>query len=120
LSCVSIGKSNCGIASANHTSIIPGHDFTDMTDMNEFVIDFSYRGAAYTGLVTPKPEGGQGGYAVRLESENQEFNLDIFANPCGEGKWEWCFKEVNPESENDKDLLMEIGEAIEKYQAGSG
>lgn len=89
--------------------------------MNEFVIDFAYQGATYTGLVTPKTIKGEILYAVRLESENQELYLDIFANPCGENKMDWCFKELPGEgqmNDYDKEFLQEIGEAIEKYQIG--
>lgn len=97
----------------------PGHDFTSFVYMNEFVIDFRYRGAAYMGLVTPKRGDCPNGYTVKLESENQETNLDIFANPCGEGKMDWCFTGASEEGEYDIDLLREIGEAIEKYQLQS-
>ncbi len=85
--------------------------------MNEFVIDFSYRGVSYKGLITPKTGDSDGGFKVILESENQETHLDIVVNPCGEGKVDWCFAGEPEGGVYDKDLLREIGEAIEKYQA---
>lgn len=87
--------------------------------MNEFIIEFTYQGSSYTGLVSPKLEGDDDGYEVKLENANQEVSLDILAKPCGEGKIEWCFRDASPDGNYDKDLLQEIGEAIEKYQAES-
>jgi hypothetical protein len=88
--------------------------------MEEFVIDFIYEKMPFTGLVLPRKEGDDLLYSVKLESQNQELNLDITANPCGDGKIEWCFKGEPGESGNyDPALLLEIGEAIEKYQANS-
>jgi hypothetical protein len=54
--------------------------------MGSFVINFIYEGLNYAALVTPKTYDGQEGYAVKIESENQELFLDIFAKPCGEEK----------------------------------
>jgi hypothetical protein len=86
--------------------------------MNEFVIDFRYDQVPYSALVVPRQEEGETIYTVKAESQNQEFYLDIVANPCGEDKMEWCFKGTPSESENyDPALLQEIGEAIEKYQS---
>ena len=85
--------------------------------MDEFVIDFIYEQKPFTGLVLPRKEGDDLVYSVKLESQNQELNLDITANPCGDGKTEWCFKgEPNEEGSYDPALLQEIGEAIEKHQ----
>ena len=85
--------------------------------MDEFVIDFTYEQMPFTGLVSPRHEGDNPVYSVKLESQNQELNLEIIANPCGDGKMEWCFKGEPNESDNyDLALLQEIGEAIEKYQ----
>ena len=61
--------------------------------MNDFTIDFTFRGAAYKGLVMPAIDNDHNGYAVKLESQNQETFLNILAIPCGEGKTDWCFKE---------------------------
>jgi hypothetical protein len=83
--------------------------------MNEFVIDFVYDQVPYTGLVVPRQQGQELVYSVKVESQNQELNLDIIANPCGEGKMEWCFSGT-PDESYDPGLLQEIGEAIEKYQ----
>ena len=88
--------------------------------MNEFVIDFVYEQRLFSGLVIPRQAGDHVTYSVKLESQDQELNLDIQANPCGEGKSEWCFSGVPNESEKaDPALLQEIGEAIEKYQVAS-
>jgi len=85
--------------------------------MNEFVIDFIYEKMPFTGLVMPRKVGDDLLYSVKLESQNQELNLDITANPCGDGKMEWCFRGEQTEADNyDPALLQEIGEAIEKYQ----
>jgi hypothetical protein len=86
--------------------------------MNEFVIDFVYDQMPYTGLVVPRQVGQELVYTVKVESQNQELNLDLSANPCGDGKMEWCFS-GNPEEAAgyDPGLLQEIGEAIEKYQS---
>jgi hypothetical protein len=88
--------------------------------MNPFTIDFLYDGVPYRGLVSPKGEQGVLSYSVKVESENQESYVDIVANPCGEDKMDWCFKDPDAESGNqaiDKNFLQEIGEAIEKYEA---
>ena len=88
--------------------------------MDEFVIDFMYEQMPFTGLVSPRQERGDWIYNVKVESQNQELNLDITANPCGDGKMEWCFKGEPGETINyDSALLQEIGEAIEKYQTGA-
>ena len=88
--------------------------------MDEFVIDFIYEQLPFTGLVMPKKQGEDLVYSVKLESQNQEFNLDVTANPCGDGKMEWCFTGDPGEAGNyDTSLLQEIGEAIEKYQTTS-
>jgi hypothetical protein len=84
--------------------------------MKEFVIDFSYQGVRYTALVIPKTGSDQDGYTVKLQRENQEFELDIFAIPCGNDKMEWCFRDAGDLAPYDKDLLVEIGEAIERHQ----
>jgi hypothetical protein len=85
--------------------------------MNEFLIDFIYEQKPFTGLVSPKKKGTDTVYAVKVESLDQELNLDILANPCGEGKTEWCFSGTPDEADRyDAALLQEIGEAIEKYQ----
>jgi hypothetical protein len=85
--------------------------------MDEFIIDFIYDQVPYTGLVRPRKEADNLVYTIEVESQNQELNLDITANPCGDGKMEWCFT-GNPEEAGTYDpaLLQEIGEAIEKYQ----
>ena len=85
--------------------------------MDEFVIDFIYEQMPFTGLVSPRQEGDEWVYTVKVESQNQELNLDITANPCGDGKMEWCFRgEPNEAESYDPSLLQEIGEAIEKHQ----
>jgi hypothetical protein len=85
--------------------------------MNQFLIDFVYEQRPFTGLVSPRQKGLDTVYAVKVESQDQELNLDIIANPCGEGKTEWCFSGTPDETGRyDPALLQEIGEAIEKYQ----
>ena len=63
--------------------------------MNEFVIDFLYEQMPFTGLVLPGNKGSDIIYSVKVESQDQELNLDIVANPCGDGKMEWCFTGLN-------------------------
>ena len=88
--------------------------------MNEFLIYFVYEQMPFTGLVIPRQKGEDTVYCVRVESQNQELNLDISANPCGDGKMEWCFSGTPNEADGyDPALLQEIGEAIEKYQSDS-
>lgn len=87
--------------------------------MNPFIIDFLYNGIPYRGLVTANGENDILSYSVKVESENQESYLNIVANPCGEEKMDWCFKDPDAETENtifDKNFLQEIGEAIEKHE----
>jgi hypothetical protein len=85
--------------------------------MDEFVIDFVYDQMPFTGLVQPRKVGDDLMYSVKAESQNQELNLDIIANPCGEGMVEWCFSGTPDDAGTyDSGLLQEIGEAIEKYQ----
>lgn len=84
-----------------------------------FEIDFLYNGQPYKGLVTAMEGSQDKHYFVKVESDNQEFFLNIIGNPCGEDKMDWCFRD--PESREDhldKDFLSEIGEAIEKYESG--
>jgi hypothetical protein len=85
--------------------------------MNEFIIEFVYGQMPFTALVIPKKAGGKLIYAVKLQSQNQELKLDISTVPCDDGKTEWCYSGGWDEGVDfDPDLLMEIGEAIEKYQ----
>ena len=88
--------------------------------MNEFIIDFIYNGAPYSGLVTRKDGRGEPYYSVRLESENQEVQVDIIAKECGSEKMDWCFRSPEgrePPQNIDKDFLREVGEAIEKCES---
>ena len=88
--------------------------------MNEFVIDFVYEQRPFTALVTPREQGSDIIYAVRVESQDQELNLDLIANPCGDGKMEWCFSGLSDGAQRyDRAFLQEIGEAIEKYETSS-
>ena len=89
---------------------------------NPFTIDFLYDGLPYRGLVTPKEETKTGSlsYNIKVESENQEFFLDVIANPCGSDKMDWCFQDSDTspaDTRFDKNFLQEIGEAIEKYES---
>jgi len=85
--------------------------------MNEFQINFSYEGSPYTGLVTPVENGDQLSYKINLESENQESFVEIIGKPSESGDWNFeCSNGDNPVDYYDKQLLVEIGEAIEKKQ----
>ena len=87
--------------------------------MNEFVVDFTYDGVSYSGLVTPLSSGDELRYAIVVESENQEMHLEIIADNCGEGKLDWCYKDNgDPQvfDRYDNAFLQEIGEAIEKHE----
>jgi len=88
-----------------------------------FEIDFSYDGFPYRGLVTATGDAENKTYVVKVESDNQEFYLDIVARPCDQGKSDWCFKNDLPTQKDlpfDKNFLLEIGEAIEKYESSNG
>jgi hypothetical protein len=90
--------------------------------MDPFVIDFLYDGIPYRGLVTTNRADDTLSYSVKVESQNQESYLEIVANPCGEDKMDWCFKDADAEPDSqtfDKNFLQEIGEAIEKYEAAN-
>ncbi len=84
-----------------------------------FEINFIYDGLSYRGLVTPTGDAENKTYSVKVESSNQEFFLDVIANPCGPGKSDWCFKDeltTQNDLQTDKNFLIEIGEAIEKHE----
>ena len=83
----------------------------------EFQIEFTYQDIPYIGLVNPLQKGKETWYAVNLESENQESYIEIIAKPSVSALEDWDF--VCKEGEDaigyyEKDLLQEIGEAIEK------
>ena len=85
--------------------------------MQEFQIDFNYQDVPYVGLVTPIDVGSNTSYKINLESENQESFVEIVGSPsAGEpGDWKFiCSNGNNPTDYYDKQLLQEIGEAIEK------
>lgn len=87
--------------------------------MNEFIIDFTYDGVLYSGLVTPIASGEALHYSVLVEGKNQEMHLEVIADHCGEGKLDWCYKPSDNSDGQDayaKAFLLEIGEAIEKYE----
>lgn len=85
--------------------------------MNEFVVDFVYEQKPFKALVIPGKEGSDVVYKVKVESQDQILNLDVIANPCGDGKMEWCFSGMSSETQRyDRAFLQEIGEAIEKYE----
>jgi hypothetical protein len=91
--------------------------------MEPFSIEFQYGGIPYQGLVRPGEENGQIYYAVQMESDNQESYLQLIAKPCHTDKMDWCLREMQsdaPGAGMDKDLIQEIGEAIEKYEAHNG
>jgi hypothetical protein len=88
---------------------------------SEFQIEFSYNNVAYTGLVKPIDKNGEIWYAVDLESKSQEEYLQITLKPSNSAIDDWDFIIDNQGAQDasavyDKDLLTEIGEAIENYQ----
>ena len=87
-----------------------------------FEIDFLYDGFPYRGLVTTIDEANDKHYFVKVESENQEFYIDIVGNPCGQDKMDWCFKNLQDNDRDeqiDKNFLTEVGEAIENYETNN-
>ena len=92
-----------------------------------FTIEFSHGGTEYMGIVTPIKSGKETWYSVQVESENQESNITIIAKPSQTALEDWdfvCEDETDPLDYYDKDLLTEIGEAIEAWlsdnDAGDG
>ncbi len=84
----------------------------------EFQIEFFYQDIAYIGLVSPL--GKKNWYAINLESENQESFIEIVAQPSESELEDWTFTCLDGEdamSYYDKDLLTEIGEAMERVLA---
>ncbi|HSZ35407.1 MAG TPA: hypothetical protein VK772_18980 [Puia sp.] len=85
-----------------------------------FEIDFLYNGQPYKGLVTTTKSIGDKHYFVKVESENQEFSINIIGKPCGDDDMDWCFRDtesIGTDKNPDKEFLTEIGEAIEKYES---
>jgi len=85
--------------------------------MDEFQINFNYEDIEYAGLVTPIPNSDKQSYRVNLESGNQENFVEIIAEPSSSvsGNWDFvCTNGDDPIDYYDKNLLLEIGEAIEK------
>jgi hypothetical protein len=83
-----------------------------------FQIEFNYGVTPYVGIVTPIDKSNETWYSVQLESENQESNVAIIAKPSQSALEDWdfsCEEEGDPFDYYDKDLLQEIGEAIERY-----
>lgn len=81
-----------------------------------FPIEFNYQETPYIGIVTPIDRGKETWYSVQLESENQESNVAIIARPSQSALEDWDFScEGEGVDYYDKDLLQEIGEAIERY-----
>ncbi len=86
--------------------------------MKKFTIEFNYDGLPYKATVVPGMKDGTMYYGVQLESENQENYVEIVANPPTADRDYWVFRcpdEQEPSEIYDKQLLQEIGEAIEKY-----
>ena len=86
----------------------------------EFTIEFTYEDVAYVGLVKPTDKNGETWYTVDLESDNQESYMQIILKPSNSAIDDWDFIVANDDpdasSHYDKDLLTEVGEAIEEYQ----
>ncbi|MDP4218767.1 MAG: hypothetical protein Q8927_21440 [Bacteroidota bacterium] len=83
-----------------------------------FQIEFTYQNAPFIGLVTPFERAGECRYSIDLESENQESHLRIqgkLSNHVAD-VWDFTCGDGEPATNYyDKDLLQEIGEAIEKH-----
>jgi hypothetical protein len=90
----------------------------DNINLKEFEIDFRYQEVAYIGLITPIDKTTEIWYSIKLESANQEHHVEIIAKPSSSEIEDWDFT-CNDGNEAiryyDKDLLVEIGEAIERY-----
>ncbi len=85
---------------------------------NEFQIEFTYGDIPYIGLVNVLPKGKETWYTVNLESENQESYVEITVRPSKSALEDWDFECEDGQDATefyDKDLLEEVGEAIEKY-----
>ena len=103
----------------------PWSAFCTLPDMTsqEFQIEFTYQHIPYLGLVKPISRKGDLWYTVDLESENQETHLQILARPST-SSWDYwdfeCGAGEKATDHYDKELLDEVGEAIEKQMvAGS-
>lgn len=86
----------------------------------EFQIEFTYQDIPYIGLVNPLSEGKETWYSVNLESENQESYIEITVKPSSSALEDWdyeCKEGEDALEYYEKDLLQEIGEAIEKHNS---
>jgi len=87
-------------------------------DNADFQIEFTYQNIPYLGIVKPLERNGEVWYAVNLESENQERWVEIVARPSTSALEDWDFQCGDGEGAAeyyDKQLLQEVGEAIERY-----
>jgi quercetin dioxygenase-like cupin family protein len=87
-----------------------------------FNIEFTYQQNPYVGLVRPLQKDRDTWYSVDLESENQESHVQIIAVPATTENGDWRFECSTGEFATtyyDKDLLWEVGEAIDKYLVGT-
>jgi hypothetical protein len=85
---------------------------------NEFQLEFTYEDIPYIGLVRSFQKGKETWYAVNLESENQESYVEIIVRPSQSALEDWDFECEDGKDATeyyDKNLLEEVGEAIEKY-----
>jgi hypothetical protein len=85
---------------------------------DQFQIEFTFQNIPFIGLVAPIEKGGQSWYSIDLESENQESYMRILGRLSNKPTEEWDFTCGDGEPATnyyDKDLLQEIGEAIEKH-----
>lgn len=85
----------------------------------EFQIEFIYQGIPYLGIVKPLDRNDQAWYAIQLESDNQESHLEIMLKPSTSDLNDWDFYCINGQEDAsayyDRDLLTEIGEAVEAH-----
>jgi hypothetical protein len=106
-----------GVAIIGRLFVINPVERTNM-ESQEFQIEFTYQDNGYVGLVTPIRKNKEQWYTIDLESENQESQARITARPSDSELEDWAFECGDGEPATgyyDKDLLQEVGEAIEKY-----
>ena len=88
--------------------------------METFLLEFSYSGLPYAGVVRTIRDGENVLYSIKLESDNQDHNIELLARPpvpFGSGHWMFACTDGEPPPESyDKALLQEIGEAIERHE----
>ena len=91
---------------------------TTIMATDQFQIEFTYQNVPFIGLVALVQKAGEFWYSIDLESENQENTMRILGRLSNRPTEEWEFTCGDGEPATnyyDKDLLQEVGEAIEKH-----